>query len=270
MSLLSRERYLAVITPTRVSLLRGRGRGAVDALGSVACAGDSAGWTAAADALQRLLTESGVHRGELEVVLSSHFARFRLVAWSDAIGSPDELEAYARIGFEEVYGPVAAGWALRVSPESAGRPRLAAAIEQALLDRLHGLAQSAGLNLVSVQPHLMAAYNRLLPRLRRDDFLFAVAEPGRCSVLLARAGRWVSVRSSAADDSEGAVAALLERECELHGLAGEAMPPVYVHAPGRPQGAWRPVHGAAPQALAIGAPAAATSDPWLDMALAVA
>jgi hypothetical protein len=267
---LSPERYLAVLAPTHASLLRRRGRGAVEVLGDTDCAAQGAHWDAAADALQGLLAASAVRRGELAVVLSSHFARYRLVPWSDAIGSPDELDAYVRIGFEDVYGAVAAGWALRVSPEPAGRDRIAAALEQALLDRLDSLARAAGVRLVSVQPHLMAAFNRLLPRLRRDDFLFAAAEPGRCSVLLARAGRWVGVRSNAVEDSDAAVAALLARECELHGLAGDAVPAVYVHAAGRAPGAWRPVLGTLPETLAIGAPAAATADPWRDMALAAA
>ncbi|MBD5801741.1 hypothetical protein AZOA_11650 [Azoarcus sp. Aa7] len=264
MSLLSRDNFIAVLAPTRVTLLRA-GRGGPAPCG--ACDSEG-GWSGAVDALQGLLREAAPRRGGLTAVLSSHFAHFRLVPWSDAIGSPAELESFARIGFEDIYGPIAAGWALRISPEAAGRPRVAAAIEKALLDRLHTVAQGAGLRLESVQPHLMAAYNRLQPRLARDNFVFAVAEPGRCSVLLARAGRWLSVRSSASADSERAVAALLERECELNGIGDPAAgpaPAVYVHAPGRAAGAWPAVEGIAPQALALGG-----GDTWQDMALAVA
>lgn len=264
MSLLSRDDFIAVLAPTRVTLLRA-GRGGPAPCGASDCAG---GWSGAADALQGLLREAGARRGRLTVVLSSHFAHFRLLPWSDAIGSPAELESFARIGFEDIYGPVAAGWALRISPEAAGRPRVAAAVEQALLERLQSIAQGAGLRLESVQPHLMAAYNRLQPRLARDNFVFAVAEPGRCSMLLARAGQWLSVRSSASGDSERAVAALLERECELTGIGDPAagpLPAVYVHAPGRAAGEWPAVEGIAPQALALGG-----GDIWQDMALAVA
>lgn len=268
MSLLSRERFIAVLAPARAVLLR-TSRGAVVTLGA---ADGEGGWSSAADALQRLLAESGACRGELAVVLSSHFAHFRLVPWSDAIASPGELEAYARIGFEDVYGLVAAGWALRISPEAAGRPRIAVAIEQALLDRLQGVTQAAGVRLASVQPHLVAAYNCLLPHLQGDEFVFAVAEPGRCSMLLARAGQWIGARSSVAGDSEEAIAALLERECELNGI-GDAetgpVPLVYVHAPGRAVRGWPTVQGVEPQALALGGGAHAT-DPWQGMALAVA
>ncbi|NMG32547.1 hypothetical protein [Aromatoleum evansii] len=264
MSPLSRDSFVAVLAPARVTLLR-TARGGAAPCASSDCEG---GWSGAADALQGLLREAGARRGRLTVVLSSHFAHFRLLSWSDAIGSPAELESFARIGFEDIYGPVAAGWALRISPEAAGRPRVAAAVDKALLERLQSIAQGAGLSLESVQPHLMAAYNRLQPRLARDNFMFAVAEPGRCSMLLARAGQWLSVRSSACGDSERAVAALLERECELTGIGDPAagpLPAVYVHAPGRAAGEWPAVEGIAPQALALGG-----GDAWQDMALAVA
>ncbi|NMG46164.1 hypothetical protein GPA22_20805 [Aromatoleum toluvorans] len=265
MSLLSRERFIAVLAPTRVTLLRA-GPGRPAPCGACDCEG---GWNGAVDALQGLLREAGARRGEVTVVLSSHFAHFRLVPWSDAISSPAELDAFARIGFEDVYGAVAAGWALRISPEAAGRPRVAVAIDQALLERLHTIVEGAGLRLASVQPYLMAAYNRLQPSLARDDFVFAVAEPGRCSMLLARAGQWLSVRSSAAADNEHAVAALLERECELNGIGDPQsgpVPPVFVHAPGRAASAWPAVEGVAPRALTLGS----GDDPWQDMALAVA
>lgn len=245
-------------------LRRGR-RGALLPLDSAECTPARAGvhdWSAAADTLAQMLPRPSAHRGELAVVLSSHFVRFRLIAWSDAVSSPDELEAYARIGFEDVYGAAAVGWALRVSPEGPGCARLAAAIEQALLDRLDAVVQAAGLRLASVEPHLAASFNRFLPRLRHADFGFAVTEPDRCSLLVARAGRWLSVRSSAARAPGDALAAMLARECELCDFAGDALPAVYVHAAGGDPAALAAMPGMAVQALVLG-PAA---DPWTGMA----
>lgn len=265
MSLLSRERLVAVLAPTHVAVLSRARRGALQALDSVECAPARAGmhdWSAAADTLAQTLAGRAARRGELTVVLSSHFVRFRLVAWSDAVGSPDEMEAYARIGFEDVYGAVVAGWALRVSPEGPGCARLAAAIEQALLDRLEAVAHTAGLRLASVEPHLAASFNRLLPRLRHQDFVFAVTEPGRCSLLVARAGRWLSVRSSAAQDPGDALAAMLARECELCDFTGDMPPAVYVHAAGGDPAALVVVQGMAAQALELGPP----GDAWTGMA----
>lgn len=265
MSLLSPERLVAVLAPTHVALLRRARRGALLPLDSAECTPARAGmhdWSTAADTLAQMLPRPSARRGELAVVLSSHFVRFRLIAWSDAVGSPDEFEAYARIGFEDVYGAAVAGWTLCVSPEGPGCARLAAAIEQALLDRLDADVHAAGLRLASVEPHLAASFNRFLPRLRHADFVFAVTEPGRCSLLVARAGRWLSVRSSAAQVSGDALAAMLARECELCDFAGDVSPAVYVHAAGGDLAALAVVPGTEAQMLALG-PAA---DPWTGMA----
>ena len=248
MSLLSPDRYIAVLGPTRVQLARRRGS-QLDNLGSAACASRDLGdWAGAADALEQLLARPG-RRGELAVVLGEHFAHYTLVPWSDAIGTPDELTSYARICFEEIYGSDAAGWAVQLSPDAAGQPRLAVAIAQGLLERLATLATTAGLRLVSVQPYLMSAFNRLCRPLAGDDFLFLLAEPERSCLLVARDGRWVTVRSTAGSDSDGSLAVLLARESELQELGEQAPMSIYIHAPGRADLTPAPVHGLLPQVL---------------------
>lgn len=249
MSLLSPDRYIAVLGPTRVQLARRR-RGQLENLGSLDCTSTDLGaWGDTCAALERLLAGPQRRRGELVVVLSEHFARFTLVPWSDAIGTPDELAAYARIGFEDIYGAAASGWALQLSPEATGQPRLAAAIEQGLLERLTELAEAAHLRLVSVQPYLMSAFNRLCRPLAGADFLFLLAEPERSCLLVAREGRWVAVRSAAGSDADGSLAVLLERESELQELEAQAPGILYVHAPGRPDLTPEAVHGVLPRVL---------------------
>ncbi|MDV7213723.1 hypothetical protein [Azotobacter beijerinckii] len=233
MSLSWGERRIAVFGTTRLALFRRR-HGALDLLGGAEY-GPAEGpvWSSAAQALERLLGEPGRGRGSLTLVLSSRFVRFALVPWSEAIVSPEELEAYARFRFQEIYGPSADDWLLRLSPSPAGQPRLAAAVERGLLERLQVALKGAGLRLCSVQPYLMAAFNRFAGELPAGDFLFVLAEPGRSSLLLAREGRWTSVRSVAGSDDDAALLALVERECELQGLEGEVRAARYLHAPGR-------------------------------------
>ncbi len=267
MSLLWPDRFVAVLDPRGVLLTRRRGwGGSPQTVGNAECAaGAEPAWSAAADALAGLLKGPVSGRGELTVVLASQFVRFRLVPWSDEVGAPDELEAYARIRFEEVYGPVSGDWVLRLSPEAAGRPRLAAAIERPLLDRLQAIAANAGLALASVQPYLMAAFNRLAGRLRQDDFMFVLAEPERSTLLVAREGRWTSVSSTVGADTDEALGALIARERELQAAAGETLPTVYVHAPGR-EACAPAVGGEAPVTLAM--PAAPAAGALLNMAMA--
>ncbi|MFC5697082.1 hypothetical protein ACFPU0_16120 [Pseudomonas sp. GCM10022186] len=231
MSPLWPEAYTAVLGPQSVGLYRSRDR---QWLGSADVGGvGGPAWPAALAALQPLLERRRPGRASLRVLLGSHYTRFCLVPWSDAINSPEELAGYARLCFEDIYGELDAGWQLCLSPEAAGRPRLAAAMPAELLAQLRVLARAGGMRVSSVQPYLMAAFNRFRPALAADDFLFLVAEPGRGSLLLARGGRWTAVRSVALDGSAAALDDLIARESQLQGLEHEAPAALYLHAPGR-------------------------------------
>ncbi|MCO6056673.1 hypothetical protein NG726_08285 [Pseudomonas sp. MOB-449] len=231
MSLSWPEAYTAVLGPRSVGLYRCRDRQWLGSLDFDRVGGLA--WPGAMAALESLLAGGKARRATLRVVLSSHYTRFCLVPWSEAINSPEELAGYARLCFEEIYGALGEGWSLRLSPEAAGRSRLAAALPEELLVQLRALARAGGLRLASVQPYLMAAFNHYRATLAVDDFLFLVAEPERASLLLARGGHWVAVRSVALDDSESALNDLIAREGELRGLEQDAPAALYLHAPGR-------------------------------------
>ena len=262
MSPLWPEACTAVLGPRSVGLYRSRGQrwlGSVDfdSVGGLA-------WPGAVAALESLLAGREPGRAELRVVLSSHYTRFCLVPWSEAINSPEELAGYARLCFEDIYGALGDGWSLKLSPEAAGHPRLAAAMPEELLAQLRNLAKANGLRLASVQPYLMAAFNRHRAALVLDDFLFLVAEPGRGSLLLARGGRWAAVRSVALDDSDAALNDLIAREGELHSLEQDRPVNCYLHAPGR-AGSITDVIAR----LELELPAAAQGDPLFAMAMTV-
>ncbi|MFY1668103.1 hypothetical protein [Pseudomonas sp. Pseu.R1] len=233
MSLSFREHYVAVIGANGVGLSRCDARGRTW-LGSAGFIADRQSAPALAlDSLQRLLAEHIHRRARLSVLFSSHYSRFGLIPWSEHITTPAELQAYASACFDDTFGKSSEAWALSLSPENAGLPRIAVALPQALLNHLRTLVKELGLQLVSVQPYLMAAFNRFQKSFGDRDFLFVVAEPGRSTLLLAREGRWSAVRSLRIADSDAALASMIARESELHGLNGDKPVDLFVHAPAR-------------------------------------
>lgn len=272
MSPLWRNRYTAVIGPDRVTLVRRRPglRARFDLKAEAPVKGDSP--TAIAEALAGLLARPEIGRGELTLLLSNLYVRYQLVPWNEDIGSPDEMQAFARISFEQVYGSDAATWAIEVSPEAAGGPRLAAAVEREFLERLRTVVAASPLRLSSIQPYLVAAFNRLGKSFRGRDFVFVVAEPARSCLLAAAGGRWSCVRAGPGDDSPTALAGLIERETQLLGFADGRCPPIYVHAPQRARLQLPAINGVNPQALAVPIPAAlsAVADQQLAMAMTLA
>ena len=190
-------------------------------------------WAAAVESLDRFLQRPAMSRASLDIVLSNHFVRYCLVPRDARIVNAEELVNYAHASFEHVFGDVSEGWEVCVSPAPPGSPRLAAAMDRGLLESIRAAAGRSRSRLRSVQPYLMAAYNRLAARLRAKDFVFMLAEPDRACVLTAEGGAWRHASSVSLPDDPAALAALLERELRM-GEWAAAEPSILVHCAHRP------------------------------------
>jgi len=232
-SLLSRDRFVAVLGASGVGLGQRRGSETLW-LGSVGFIDEGFhAWAVALETLDRLLGEHTRPGAELSVVISGHFSRFCLVPWSEQISSPAELLGFAQLCFEDLYGVPTQPWDMVLSAEPTGYDRVATALPQDLLTHLRTLVTGRGLRLRSVQPYLMAAFNHFDKSFDAGDFLFVVAEPVRSVLLLAREGRWAAVRSVGSGDSDIALTALIGRERQLQASTSERPLNVYLHAPAR-------------------------------------
>lgn len=265
MSRLLRDRFTAVLGPDRVVLARSAGWGRAPQLQAEAeCVAPTA--KAAIAALAELLSRPDTGRGALTVVLSNHFVQYVLLPWRAEVSRPSELATYAALLFDETFGNEAGGREILIGRERAGSARIAAGIDSTLLHGLRGAVAASGLKLVSVQPYLCAAYDRMRRSVGSRDFMFVLAEPSRSCVMVASGGRWRSLRNTATRAQPHELAHLIEREAQLAGLADEGMPPVFVHAPGNDALKVPPCQGVTPQTLGLRTDAA---DPLLAMALTV-
>lgn len=173
----------------------------------------AARWRAAVDALPRALAPLVRDRPQATVILSSHLVRYDLLPWSPALGSEEAWLADARARFAAVYGTQVDAWALRISVTSPRGPRVASAIDEALLDAIEARIDATGARLAGVQPHLISVYNRIRPPGAERSFWLVVREPGRATVVLVRADQWRAIRSFAVEERGGiALAQLLEGE----------------------------------------------------------
>lgn len=164
----------------------------------------------AADSLRRI-----PGRARLEVILSNHLVRYAVLPWSAALSSDDDWMAYARHIFDSTYGADAAAWRVQICDGGRGKSRVACAADAALLDSIAGVER-----VVSIQPHLMAAFNA-----RRGDFgkepgWFVLHETGRLTLGLVADGEWKLLRNrQAAEDWRDSLHDLLHRETETSGAA---------------------------------------------------
>jgi len=164
-------------------------------------------------------------RGRVTVVLSNHFVRYALVPWSAELAGSAEEDAYVRHHFVRIYGERAKAWTFRASPAPAGAARLASAIDANLLAALKSAFARKRAKLASVQPGLMAVFNRARSAVPAGGAWLVLAEPDRACVALHSGGRWQAV-----SNARGEWLALLERE--RHRVGATAPDLVLFHTTG--------------------------------------
>ena len=194
----------------------------------------AASWEQAAIKLEALLAATPEWRGaSLRIILSNHFVRYALVPWSDHLGDEQEHLLFARHHFSLTHGPAAKGWAIRLSLDKPGECHVASALDQALLDRLTLVAEASHLKLASVEPLLMAAFNRWRQDLREEAQWFVTVEDGMlCGALVGR-DRWIALRRwRTQDDWVSELPLWLSRE-QLIGEESASVGAVYLLAPSR-------------------------------------
>jgi hypothetical protein len=152
---------------------------------------------------------------KLEVILSNHLVRYVVLPWSDALSTDDEWIAYAQHVFGTIYGAEAAAWRIRICDGGRGRSRVACAIDSGLFDSI-----SAVERVVSIQPHLMSAFNARRSEFGEEPGWFVLHEPGRLTLGLVADGEWKLLRNrQAAADWRDSLGDLLRRETAAGGLA---------------------------------------------------
>lgn len=175
-------------------------------------------WAGAVGALRAGLDGVDAPAREVTIVLSNHFVRYLLLPGNDALAGPEEELAHAGHCFARVYGDAAGAWEIRLSASNGGQ-QVACAIDRELLSNLDQAVAASGRHLNSVQPYLMAAFNRWRRAFSEPLVWFVLAEPGRLCLAALQNGRWRHlVNLQAHADWSDSLPELLARQRLLTGL----------------------------------------------------
>lgn len=225
MSLLWRDQVRIVLCPDRLIAVRlGRGlRRKVAAKQVFPFPGEAGDWKAALAMLAVVLKQPSWKNADAVIILSSRFARYQLLPWSEAVLNDAERQALARHMFMQTYGESAASLELRIGDASFGAHSVVAGVERELLAGIEAVFNETSLKLVSIQPYLMSAFNGWRSRLSRDAQWFALIEPGMiCAALLHRGG-WHRLRVKQVSESRlEELQRMLHRERISDGVAENA------------------------------------------------
>jgi hypothetical protein len=173
-------------------------------------------WGPAVEALPRILA---AHKKETaNIVLADQFVRYALLPWSDTLKTHAQWLAFARHRFCAIHGPIANEWEIKFAETAPAGPRLACAVDIELVDALAARFSGTGVDLVSVLPFLVAAFNRVRHMTGGSCWL-VIEEPGRLTLALFLRGVWVAIRSRRSDRNwRSALAEIIERESAFLGI----------------------------------------------------
>lgn len=201
-------------------------------------------WQPAVASLSQLLQQPQWQGCRPEVVISNHFAHYAIIPWNEGISSRDEQGGFVRHCFTQAYGDFARHWDLRFDTPRHGKPTLASAIDERLLQSLRLTFEQANMPVRHIHPHLMLAVNSMRRQLKRipglkalalESLIMVMLEDGKLIIALIEQGEWLSLQSYAAEaDIDNQLLALLERESVLAGLDTSAWPVVFYAAETRP------------------------------------
>jgi hypothetical protein len=173
-------------------------------------------WTAAVEALAGL---KGM-KGEAAVVLADQFVRYTLLPWNEQLKTPEQWNALASHRFTTLHGPKAGEWQITVAETAPMGPRLACAVDRALIQKLAEIFVKINVRLASVQPFLVAAFNKIRKTVGNGSCWIVVEEPSRLTLSLIQRGQWVAIRTRRADKSwRNVLPEMLERESAFLGLS---------------------------------------------------
>lgn len=243
MSLSWRDRVRLSLAPEGWSARRLTGlwphRAAAPARGRCASGPAEAPWRPALAAAAAALAAAPWSNAALEVILADALVRYRILPWQAGLAGEDEEAAYARLNFREVYGAAADAWEIRCAAAPPGEPRLACAIDAALLAELGTLA--GGRAPASVRPAFVASFERLRARLGGPLAGLALAADHHITLGVLAEGRWLTLAARHVDGPpEEALARLVLREALRGGwpASGGAGLVVGAAAPPATPGGW--------------------------------
>lgn len=188
------------------------------------------GWQAALEALPQVLKGRS---GPASLVLADQFVRYSLLPHHETLKTDEQWAALARHRFSVLHGPRADEWEVKIASTAPRGARLAVAVDKALIHSLIQIFHKQGVKLASVQPFLIAAFNRIRRRVGNGSCWIVVEETGRLTLALIQRGAWVAIRARRSDVQwRKVLGEILERESAFLGLS-QPVTRVIVCAQGR-------------------------------------
>ena len=150
-------------------------------------------WAQALSAVRRELAGAEWRQANARVVIADHWVRYAVVPWRRELTDDAERLAHGRLILRQVYGDEMGGWTMQLGQTVTGCAQLICAIPAALLADVGLMLQQSALRLVSLQPHLVASFNRWRSRMPESGGWFVAVDDGSLAAARLEGDNWVEV-----------------------------------------------------------------------------
>ena len=192
-------------------------------------------WQPCVAAMQQMLQQPFARDADATVVISNHFVRYALVPWSEHLVRDDEKRAWIGHHFVALYGEPAAACEYRWSDDSPAAACVASAADGGFIGAIRAAFELTSLRLRSVQPYLMAVFNRWKRHVKGNPVWLLVPETGCVCIASAAGGQWRTIATrNMGPDWQAELPLLLERELLLAEAVGTPTA-ILAYAPEMPE-----------------------------------
>lgn len=194
-----RDEVVAHVAPHRVALTRIRRslRGHAAQVQSSAVADGQAGQIAPAiECLRSLLSDSSFQDATVRVILGDAFVRYGVVPAPAVKLDADGRLSHARYILADLYGDSLSDWAITLTDAPPGQAYLACAMPSALKTDLEEALLAARLQLTSLQPQLVCAFQAWRRQLPADAGWFVTMDERTLTAVQLQDGEWRRIHTA--------------------------------------------------------------------------
>lgn len=183
-------------------------------------------------AIRELFSDARWHAPHARVVVSNLWARYAIVPWAAEVVTAEERASHARICLAATYGPLDESWTVSLSEAEPGKPRIACALPEGLVDGIKDSCAAHGTRVISLQPLLIASYNEWCHRLPDEGGWFVCVEDGALAAARLGSREWDRVYSARIGQDWSVELLRLKTFARMASSSGESGR-VFVHGPPR-------------------------------------
>ena len=224
MSPLWRDEIAIYIAPRKIALAR-RGRGLKPTVGTatevVVPGGHFGDVRPALAKLAEVLAEPTWQNASARVVIADPWARYGIINWPGTRLDDAGKLTHARYVLSDTFGDGLADWSVSLADTPPGRSYVACAMHGQLRPLLDEALAAARLQLLSLQPQLIVAFNVWRHRLPSDDAWFVSLDEGSLSAVHLANGAWDRVHMTRLSGDWGVELERLRAFGRLSRTAGE-------------------------------------------------